>query len=132
MVSEEEAASKLGLAREHFDRAATASWEPEDREATVIWTFYAYENAVVAAADQVGISWTKNHPSKQAAARELHSAGHVPVDVSETLEQLNELRKDVSYGEPGPDLAELDLEDLLSELESFIEMVAKLFEGDSA
>jgi hypothetical protein len=35
--------------------------------------------------------------------------------------RLNDLRKDVSYGEPGYDLDNEDLEDLGSELEDFID-----------
>ncbi len=130
-MTDADAESKLATAREHFDRAAVASHEPEDREAFVVWVFYAYEVAVVAAAEKAGISWSTNHPSKQDAARELHSAGHVAVDVSEKLDELNDLRKDVSYGEPGPELSELSLEDMLVELEEFIESVAKLIRGDS-
>lgn len=46
------------------------------------------------------------------------------VDVGDRLKELNELRKDVAYGEPGPDLEEVDVEDLAAELETFIEEVA--------
>lgn len=90
-MTDEDAESKLVTAREHYDRASVSSWEPEDREACIIWAFYAYENAVVAAAEAVGISWSKNHPSKQKAARELYKDGHVSADVSDKLDELNEL-----------------------------------------
>jgi hypothetical protein len=33
---------------------------------------------------------------------------------------LNRLRKDVSYGEPGPELDQVDLEDTVSELEEIL------------
>jgi hypothetical protein len=47
-------------------------------------------------------------------------------DVSDRLVKLNELRKDVSYGDPGEELSEVDLEDLVSELESFLDEVGEL------
>jgi hypothetical protein len=40
--------------------------------------------------------------------------------------RLNELRKDVSYGDPGEDLSEVDLEDLVSHLELFLDEVGEL------
>jgi hypothetical protein len=39
---------------------------------------------------------------------------------------LNELRKDVSYGDPGKELSEVDLEDLVSNLELFLDEVREL------
>ncbi len=42
------------------------------------------------------------------------------------IENLNALRKDVQYGEPGPELAEIDLENLASELEKFIDEAANV------
>ncbi|HEV7219707.1 MAG TPA: hypothetical protein VGN39_12595 [Terriglobales bacterium] len=42
------------------------------------------------------------------------------------LVKLNELRKDVSYGDPGEELSEVDLEDLVYELELFLNEVGKL------
>jgi hypothetical protein len=36
---------------------------------------------------------------------------------------MNNLRKDVSYGEPGEELATADLEDIVSDLERFIDEV---------
>ena len=44
-------------------------------------------------------------------------------DIGDELEELNGLRKDVAYGEPGPELRERDLEDLAIELEEFIDEV---------
>jgi hypothetical protein len=40
--------------------------------------------------------------------------------------KLNELRKDVSYGDPGEELSEVDLEDLVSDLELFLDEVDEL------
>ena len=129
-MSNSEAVAKLKLAQEQLERVQTASWEPEDPEDAVIWAFYAYENAVVAAAEKAGIAWAKNHPAKQQAARDLHAAGHVSTDISDELDRLNELRKDVTYGEPGGDLKDENLEDLASELEAFIDDVARFVESD--
>ena len=56
----------------------------------------------------------------------LVEAGHVKTDISERLAELNKARKDVAYGEPGPEIAALDLEDVLSDLESYITEVAAL------
>jgi hypothetical protein len=39
------------------------------------------------------------------------------------------LRKHVAYDEPGPELSELNLEDLLADLEAFIEEVEALIES---
>ena len=47
----------------------------------------------------------------------------------ERLEELNELRKDVSYGEPGGELQNADLESLVADLEELIEGVDALI-GD--
>ncbi len=126
-MSESEVSSKLTLAKEQLDRVLTYIWLP-DPESSVMWAFYADENAVVAAAEKAGISWDTNHPAKQQAARELHAAGHVSRDVSGELDRLNELRTDISYGEPGSDLQDEDLEDLATELETFIDEVAKFVE----
>jgi hypothetical protein len=39
---------------------------------------------------------------------------------------LNELRKDVSYGDPGEELSEVELEGLVSGLELFLDEVGEL------
>lgn len=129
-MTDDEAESKLALAKEQLHRVQVASGEPKDPEDVVVWAFYAYENAVVAAAEKAGIAWAKTHPAKQQAARDLYAADHVSIDVSDELDRLNELRKDVTYGEPGSDLQDVNLEDLASELETFIEEVARFVESD--
>lgn len=48
------------------------------------------------------------------------------ISLSERLVELNELRKDVSYGDPGEELSDVDLEDLVSELESFLDEIDEL------
>lgn len=128
-MSLEEARSKLDLAKSHLERVRDGVMA-EDRVEAVTWAFYAYESAVVAAAEREGVSWQKNHPSKAKAAAELHQSGALSRDVSETLRELNELRKDVAYGEAGPDLETIDLEDLEAELEEFVEEITTLIEGE--
>ena len=102
------------------------SWEPADPAECVTKCFYSYENALVAAATALGASWTKKHYEKAALAKKLFEQNEVKTDVSDRLVKLNELRKDVSYGDPGEELSEVDLEDLVSELELFLDEVGKL------
>ncbi len=128
-MSEKEAQAKIALARNQLDRVQTAAYA-EDRVEAVTWAFYSYENAVVAAAEKAGIAWQKTHPSKIQAAGELRLQGILSIDVGDKLQELNELRKDVAYGEPGPDLEEVDVEDLASELEAFVEEVAAYVDRD--
>jgi hypothetical protein len=47
-MSLEEAREHLDLAKEQWESAATASWEPEDPAGCVTNAFYAYENLIVA------------------------------------------------------------------------------------
>lgn len=69
-MSLKEARSKLVLAQGQLERVQNAAYI-EDRVEAVTWAFYAYENAVVAAAERAGIGWQKTHPSKIQAAAEL-------------------------------------------------------------
>jgi hypothetical protein len=46
-------------------------------------------------------------------------------DLSDEVLRLNDLRKDVSYGEPGAELRDEDLERLVTELELLINEVEK-------
>lgn len=118
-----EARSHLDVARTQWEKAAVESWEPADPAACVSLAFYSYENAVVAAAEAVGEKWEKKHYMKAEVAKKLASDGVLKTDVSERLHQLNNLRKDVAYGEPGSELAEVNLEDLVADLENFIDAV---------
>ncbi len=85
--------------------------------------FLAYENAIVAVAEAKEIRWEKIHAKKAELAKKLCGDGILRTDVSETLRELNELRKNVEYDEPGQALSELDLEELISNLEEFINEV---------
>jgi hypothetical protein len=127
----EEAARHLTVARRQLDRVQTASWDPddEDREDAVTWGFYSFENAVVAAAEKANLPWKRTHWDKLDLADKLHADGYVSVSVRNRMEELNELRKDVAYGEAGPDLNEYDLENLAVELEKFLDEVEKFVES---
>lgn len=116
----------IDKAQSHLHRVQSAWIDPQDAEAAVMFAFYAYENAIVAVAEVKGIPWKKNHYDKADLASKLAADGLVTRDVGALLRQLNEARKDVSYGEPGPELSSIDLEDLASELETFIDEIERL------
>jgi len=119
----EEAREHLDLARAQWDKASVAWWPPTDAPSCVTNAFYAYENLVVAVAAAHGRKWEKSHYKKAELATALFSDKILSVDVSNTILELNNLRKDVSYGEPGDELADADLESIVSDLETFIEEV---------
>ena len=121
----QEAQDALNRARKQWERVS-AAWPLEDYETAVTWAFYAYKNCVVATAEAQGIAWRKLHYNKVAIARQLYHNGQVRRDIGDELERLNELRKDVQYGDPGLELLQVDLEDLVIELETFVEEVAAL------
>jgi len=127
-MSKKEAVEALKRAQSQLERVQTAWYDPADAEEAVTWAFYAFENAVVAVAEKANIKWEKTHWNKLDVADKIHAKGYVSTNVRERLVELNELRKDVAYGEPGPDLAALDLEDLVTELEEFINEVAGFVE----
>jgi hypothetical protein len=109
----EEAQAHLARARGQFDRASVDSWEPPDPAECVTKCFYSYENALVAAAAALGTSWTKKHYEKAALAKKLFEQNKLKTDVSGRIVKLNEFRKDVSYGDPGEELSDVSLEDLV-------------------
>jgi hypothetical protein len=125
-----EARAHLARARVQWDRAAVDSWEPADPAECVTKCFYAYENGVVAAATALGTAWTKKHYEKAALAKRLFEQNKLKTDVSDRLAELNELRKDVSYGDPGEQLLDIDLEDLVSDLERFLDEVDELVNSE--
>lgn len=89
---------KLELAREQLVRVQSACIEPIDWLELAIFGFYALENAVVAAADHIGLPWKPTHPSKVEVARLLTEHHGLP-DVGDLLIELNDLRKSEAYGE---------------------------------
>lgn len=127
---------RVAAAREHLaraetqrDEAATAAWEPPEPADCVSKCFYAFENAVVAAAIALGIPWEKNHWRKAELAAKLYKTGNLTTDISERLLDLNGARKDISYGDPGPVLAETDLEDLVSDLDDYLIQVTSIVDA---
>lgn len=129
-MTEKKAQHHLKLAKKQLERVQTAIWDPQDAEEAVTWAFYAYENAVVAIAEKLGMPWLKTHPSKVEVAGKVHAQGKLSVDAGPQIERLNELRKDVQYGEPGPELEAVDLEDLAIDLENFIDEVESVINSN--
>ena len=123
-----EAREQLALANRQWDDAAAAAWDPPDAADCVTKCFYAFENAVVAAAMALGIQWEKNHGKKADLAAELSDRGEVKKDIRSLLRHLNDVRKDISYEEPGPELTDIDLEDLVGELEEYLGEVDALID----
>ncbi len=113
----------IDRAKRQMEKVQAASREPPDHEQAVMWAFYAYENCVTALAELYGYSWTRNHRAKADLARKFHAEGLVSRDIGDELEELNNLRKDVAYGEPASDLLARDLGELAIELEKFIDEV---------
>lgn len=122
----------LKIAQRHLERVQVAWSEPQDAVEVVTFAFYAYENAIVALAELYGRPWTKNHYEKAELAHRLFQDGLISLDVSDRIRHFNELRKDVAYDEPGPELARLDLEDVASDLENFVEEVDSKIEAAKA
>ena len=115
-----EARKHITLARRQLEWVQRAAARDHDPGNAVTWAFYAYENCVTALAEFHGRSWEKNHSKKAQLARSLHNDRLISRNVGDELEELNRLRKDVAYVGPGPELQEVDLDDLAYELEEFI------------
>jgi uncharacterized protein (UPF0332 family) len=124
------ARQRLDTAKEQWEQAAVHSWEPAEPAECVTKCFYAFENALTAAMLALGRKPTTKHYEKAAIAAELATSGSLKTDISDRLSELNDLRKDVQYGEPGQALANADLEDILSELEAFLSEVEDLVEAE--
>ena len=121
-----EARRLLKRAQEQLDQASVASWTPQEPAECVTNAFYAYENGLMAAARALGKPKTTKHYEKVKLAAALYSDNDLKTDVSSTIQNLNELRKDVQYGEPGLELNTLDLADVVAELEDFLTEVEEI------
>ena len=119
------ALTKLELAESHLERVL-ASWDPPDWAALSIFGFHALENAVDAACLHLGASLQKTHPARVAAARQLHE-DHGFADVSELLHDLNETRKNESYGDDVP-VPELDPEETATRIGAYVKTVREFIE----
>jgi len=124
-MSLEAAREHLDLASEQWERASTDAWEPSDAASCVTNAFYAYENLIVAVAEAKDVAWAPNHYKKAALAKELAGNKLLSKDLSDEVLRLNDLRKDVSYGEPGAELRDEDLEHLVTGLELVLNEVEK-------
>lgn len=101
----ERAHEHLVKARQQWERAAVASWSPPEPAICVTFAFYAYENTVVATAEALGKKWKKDHYKKAQLAGQLAEDGILTINVESLLLSLNDSRKDIAYGIPGPDLS---------------------------
>jgi hypothetical protein len=119
----EKAREHLTLAKAQWDKASVAWWEPADPAQCVTNAFYAYENLIVAVAEAHGRKWDKSHYKKAELAAALFNDKILSIDIKDTILWLNDLRKDVSYGEPGDELSDADLEGIVSDLEALVEEV---------
>jgi hypothetical protein len=125
----EKAREHLNLARTQLDKASIAWWAPSDPATCVTHAFYSYENLIVSVAEAHGRTWEKSHYKKAGLAAAFFNDKILKIDVSETILRMNDLRKDVSYGEPGDELADADLERIVGDLETFIEEVRGIVEA---
>jgi uncharacterized protein (UPF0332 family) len=121
-----DARKSFDLAKAQLDQAQIDWWEPANPASCVTNTFYAYENAVTAAMIAVGRKRSRRHPEKAAIAKQLYDDNKLKTDVSDRLNELNDARKDVQYGESGHHVTQLNLEELVSGLERFIDEVDDL------
>jgi hypothetical protein len=124
-MSLEAAREHLDLASEQWERAATDAWEPSDAASCITKVFYAYENLIVAVAEARDQPWAKSHYKKADLAAEFAKNKVLSKDLHDEMLRLNDLRKDVSYGE-GEDLGDEDLEGLVGELEKMIAEVEEI------
>ena len=124
-MSLEKAGECLARAKSQLERVQSAA-QDSDPENAVLWAFYAYENCVIALAEMHERSWAKNHVDKVRLARAFYAEELISRDIGDELEELNRLRKDVAYDEPGADLDERDLEMIASELEEYIDEIESL------
>ena len=116
------ALEKLDLAESQYERAH-AAWDPPDWADLSHYGFHALENALDAACLHLGIPVARTHQARQVAAEQLHRE-HGFEDVSELLRDLNETRKSESYGDVAA--PEMDAQDTIMELESYVEAVRAL------
>jgi len=122
------ARQRLRTAREQWSQAAVHSWEPADPAECITKSFYSFENALSAALIATGRKETTRHYEKADLAAKLVADGILNTNIRKRLVELNDLRKDVQYGEPGAQLANTDLDDVVSELEAFLDEVESVID----
>lgn len=122
----------LAKARKHLEHVQ-ASWDPVDWDDLSVYGFYCLEAAVMAATLHAErISAKRSHAGKVDAAKELHQKYGLP-DVSELLVSLHTAQKATAYGDIDfPDFEDegdnLAPEDIASEIEQYVEAIAKFVE----
>lgn len=121
-----DAKAKLEFARRHLERVRAAWHAPTDWDDLSLYGFFCLEAAIEAAALHFRIATSKKHWEKADIAAELHKKRGLP-DIDRLLRDLNEARKAAAYGDvPAPPL---DAEDVASDIEQYVDAVARLIEG---
>jgi hypothetical protein len=121
-----DAKAKLQLARRHLERVLAAWDVPTDWDDLSLYGFFCLEAAIEAAALQLSMKISKKHWEKADIAAELHKKRGLP-DIDQLLRDLNDARKAAAYGDVAA--PPLDPEDVASEIEQYVEAVARLVEG---
>lgn len=121
------ATEQLSLARKHLDRVQSA-WDPPDWSDLTIYGMYSVEAAILAAAVHLGDTIKKTHWDKATYATALATKHGVP-DVADLVRKLNSGRKASAYGdeEMPDDLG--DPQDLVTEIEEFVDAIDRLIAG---
>ena len=116
---------KIELAQQQLERVQMA-WDPPDWADLSHYGFHALENAIDAACAHFGLENAGNsHWKRVERARQLHKE-HGLDDVADLLRDLNETRKNESYGDVAA--TPLDAEDTAASVEEYIEAVKKLLD----
>jgi hypothetical protein len=116
---------QLELAKKHLARVQ-AAWVEPDWDDLAVYGFYCLECAVSAAAQHVGVVFSRSHPDKARAADILETDHGLP-SVSDLLRDLNDARKAVGYGDA--DMPELEPEGVAARIEEYVQAVEDLL-GD--
>jgi hypothetical protein len=123
LVSPISAADSLALAKKHLERVQS-SWDPPEWLDLAAYGLYALEAAVVAAALHCNVTLKRTHTSKADAADELSNSHGLP-EISDLMQDLNEVRKSEAYGDISA-RPTLDPEDVASQVEEYIDAVSNL------
>jgi HEPN domain-containing protein len=126
--SRTEQAALLLKKAEKQSALAKVGIEMESDDISVTFLFQAYENAVRAATKATGqFADTGKHWDLSGQASELVEQGYLQTDVSDRLEELNQGRKTSAYGYE-EDFEHSDFNEILEEIEEFIDEVRELIE----
>ena len=104
-----------------------AAWDaPTDWDDLSLYGFFCLEAAIEAAALRFNMKASKKHWEKADIATELHKRRQLP-GIDQLLRDLNDARKAAAYGDVAA--PPLDPVDVASEIEQYVEAVARLVEG---